>query len=152
MEEYRTLAGKNRITKDGETYKDLLSGYWNRTLNIKGRPIIVNEHYVARPDLISLAAYGDDSYADVICKVNGISNPFELAEDMMIYIPDIEYVKEVMHGTSPESDIIADAAAEHIKETDTAYRVQKSSKRSPNQQTVGESRYVIDRTLGVVFY
>ena len=38
--------------------------------------IIVNEYYVARPDLISLAVYGDDKYADIICKFNGISNPF----------------------------------------------------------------------------
>ena len=38
----------------------------------------VTEEYVARPDLISYDAYGDEMYTDVICKLNGISNPFEL--------------------------------------------------------------------------
>lgn len=49
---------------------------------------------VARPDLISLATYNDASYADLICKLNGISNMFELNEDDVIVIPTYDYIEK----------------------------------------------------------
>lgn len=49
---------------------------------------------VARPDLISLATYNDASYADLICKVNGISNMFELNENDVIIIPTYDYIEK----------------------------------------------------------
>ena len=36
----------------------------------------VTEKYIARPDLLSKDIYGDALYSDLICKLNGISNPF----------------------------------------------------------------------------
>jgi len=40
-----------------------------------------------RPDLISLSYYGTENYADILCKYNGISNPFSLAKDDLIKVP-----------------------------------------------------------------
>ncbi len=69
--------------------KDLLASPLNATVEIKDsmEAVVVNKYYVARPDLISLAVYGTDEYGDFICKFNGISNPFELNEDMVLHIP-----------------------------------------------------------------
>ena len=69
MLNYRLLDYKAKITKDGNTYVDLLSKVWQNKEPNNGRIIMVNEYYVARPDLISLAVYGSDEYADVLCKV-----------------------------------------------------------------------------------
>jgi hypothetical protein len=40
-----------------------------------------------RPDLISVLYYGTENYADILCKYNGISNPFSLIRDQLIRIP-----------------------------------------------------------------
>ena len=52
----------------------------------------VSEYEVARLDLISLKYYGNTSYVDVICKANGISNPFAVAPGTILAIPDRDAV------------------------------------------------------------
>ena len=56
---------KTTIIKDGEQFDclDLLTESFNKSTTLAGRPIVVNKHYVARPDLISLAIYSTDKYA-----------------------------------------------------------------------------------------
>ena len=88
----------------------------------------VSAQYIARPDLISKDAYGDSMYADVICKINGISNPFELNEGMKLILPRPEYI------------------------LDFAIPKQRNTKRSPNEAIVGDSRFKIDSTSGVIIY
>jgi hypothetical protein len=113
--------------------------------------IIVNNNYVARPDLISLAIYGSDQYADIICKYNGISNPFELNENDIIRLPNAGNIQRMAQRFESKSDLISDSNSiistkkyEHQKEI--------NEKRSPNESVVGEENFVIDKSLGVVFY
>ena len=154
MLNYRIIENKSTIkTEDGDQYIDLLSENLNENAVLSGAPLIVNKHYVARPDLISLALYGDDRYGDIICKLNGISNPFELNEDMLIYVPSIENAREIAKGSSIESEIISKEENEEIAER-TQFPLQKmvSDKRKPNEQIIGDRTYVIDKSLGLVFY
>lgn len=113
--------------------------------------IIVNEYYVARPDLISLAIYGDDSYADFICKYNGISNPFELNENDVLKIPSLDKINMMIKQTESKSELITDSNT--IINT-KKYPVQKDidEKRSPVESVVGEELYVIDKSIGIIFY
>lgn len=110
MLDYNILSQKPDITvvKDGKyvTYKDLLSQTYNGNFIQGGRIVKVEEYYVARPDLISLAIYGDDKYGDIICKINGISNPFELNKGMYLYTPDISIVNKLFTGTKIGDDIL----------------------------------------------
>jgi hypothetical protein len=46
-----------------------------------------------RIDLISYAAYGTDAYADIIMKYNGISNPFTIDAEDILYIPTLDTVE-----------------------------------------------------------
>ena len=153
MLEYKLLDHKPNLKKDGEQYVDLLAKSFNETATASFNPIIVNKHYVARPDLISLVTYGDDKYADIICKLNGISNPFELNEDMVILLPNIEYLNDCVIRTTTPSQIIEDPKKDTIQLVDK-YNMQKrkDESRSPNQQVVGDSNFIIDKSLGVVFY
>ena len=96
MLDYLTLENKPLYTINGETATDLLYKTWNTDKNFSGDYLLVNEYYIARPDLISLAVYGEDRYADIICKVNGISNPFELNEGQIIFIPTIESIENIL--------------------------------------------------------
>ena len=73
MLDYNTIEYKGLLSREvnGEnvTHIDLLSQVINPDCNVSvSTMLIVNEYYVARPDLISMAVYGTDKYADVLCK------------------------------------------------------------------------------------
>ena len=56
--------------------------------------------------MISLAYYGDDRYGDLLCKINGISNPFEMNENDMLDIPSLETVQFYSRPNKNASEII----------------------------------------------
>lgn len=107
--------------------------------------LLVDEEYIARPDLISLDAYGDSQYADIICKLNGISNPFELNKGMEIIIPTASTIDSfrVKPGIYDKEDI-------PIKQT-TARSI-KSVKRKANEALISDTRFRIDASNGFVIY
>lgn len=102
----------------------------------------VSKEYIARPDLISLDAYGDSMYTDVICKLNGISNPFELNEGMKIILPTPDYINKFTH----------DPIQEEINANETPSPKSKKETRAVNDAVVGDSRFKIDPTNGVIIY
>lgn len=108
----------------------------------------VTEEYIARPDLISYDAYGDSMHADVICKLNGISNPFELNIGTKLVLPSPEYIMDfVYHPNETDNDSkwgnnsIGDGS-----------RKTKQSKRQPNEAILGDTRFKIDATSGIIIY
>ena len=48
----------------------------------------VSEYEEGRLDLISLKYYSSDKLVDIICKANGISNPFAVPRGTILVIPD----------------------------------------------------------------
>ncbi len=48
----------------------------------------VSEYEEGRLDLIALKYYSNQSLVDIICKANGISNPFAVAQGTILAIPD----------------------------------------------------------------
>jgi len=56
-----------------------------------------SEDYIARPDLISMTMYdGELGLWDYVCKYSGISNPLELNEDTILFLPTIEEIGKSM--------------------------------------------------------
>lgn len=154
---YLTLSNKPKITlkdKDGNDQLciDLLPKTTDSIFNnTKGsQKCVVNKYYVARPDLISLAFYGTDEYADIICKVNGISNPFELNEDDLLDIPPLETVRFYSTPNKSASEKIENSTT--IAKTRSSKQKSLDKKRSPAEQVVGDKNYIIDRTIGLIFY
>ena len=148
MLDYRILANKNKIKLNGEDVYDLLSGKSFVDMKLSnGNFVVVNKYYVARPDLISLACYGEDMYGDIICKVNGISNPFELNEGDIIICPDISDISYFYYLENPdERDPDAEGAAKRPKAKG------KNEKRKPNEAVIGDKRFKIDQTRKVIVY
>lgn len=154
MLNYKILDTKPRYDVDGdEEYIDLLANnYKIPRINFEGNTVIVNQYYVARPDLISLAVYGDDRYADIICKLNGISNPFELNEDDMLYLPSIEFLDSCINFVrNPSSKVNKENNSINIKHNNDN-RKKVNEKRTANELVVGQENYIIDKSLGLVFY
>lgn len=106
--------------------------------------LVVSEKYIARPDLLSRDIYGDAMYSDLLCKLNGISNPFELNQGMVLIIPSPAEIIDFMKKPS----------ASDIEPTfsNTPIAKQKSEKRKPNEAILSDRRFKIDKTRGVVIY
>lgn len=153
MLNYKLLEYKKSINKDNDSYIDLMGKTFDKNMMFTPMPLVVNKYYVARPDLISLALYGDDKYADIICKINGISNPFELNENDVIVVPNTGYLNECLLQVNNDPDIINDSKKDTIQQINTNNKQKrKDERRSPNEQLIGESNFVVDKSLGIVFY
>lgn len=159
MLDYSILKGKSTIElprdySSGTTTKckDLLSKVID-TENIvinDCNVVTVTKEYVARPDLVSLAVYGNDMYADIICKINGISNPFELNTGMILVIPDFASIIQLCK-LAKASETLANSSKYISKSVKTNQKT-KQDKRSPAEQIIGENTFVIDRTNKLVYY
>lgn len=152
MLDYNILKNKNKLINKTEEYIDLLSNSVNLNIDLNGEIIYINEYYVARPDLVSLAKYGTDMYADIICKINGISNPFELNKGMYIIIPNINIIDNYLKSSNKDSELIDESDTNVLSKNLNNYQKNVNDKRSPNNQLVGKSNYIIDKSLGVIFY
>jgi len=151
MLDYKLVNYKPLVTRNNETYIDLMGNMFNSINMNSGTFIMVNKHYISRPDLIALAMYGSDDYTDILCKINGISNPFELNENDFLYCPSPDILQNCYKYDANPSDFI-ESDDENIGKTITTYQKPKNSKRSPNEQTIGETNFVLDKSLGLVFY
>lgn len=158
MLDYSTLKLKPITSKEIESgeiiyYKDLLSKTIAKNdmdIFSAASLIVVTDDYIARPDLISLAVYGNDDYADFICKINGISNPFELNSGMKLIIPDFSIIN-VFYKTGKPSETEKNNNISIASESKTNQK-QKNERRSPGEQTIGDTLFKIDRDNLIVFY
>lgn len=109
----------------------------------------VTERYIARPDILSKDIYGDTLYSDLICKLNGISNPFELNKGMIIVIPSPDNIMSFMKNPEvSECDTNSSVSNEDLKPVAKP----KNVKRKANESVIGDTRFKIDKTRGIVIY
>ena len=151
---YSILGKKPTAEKNGSKFIDLLPQTIDPNVVISGTLLVVNKYYIARPDLISLAVYGDDRYADIICKINGISNPFELNEDDVLVIPNIETIMDMLNVSPQESVFVDNNKNNEIADSfmDTELQVDVNSVRSPNEQIKGTKNVIVDEENGLLLY
>lgn len=99
MLDLRVLQKKKDFTKtNGDVVNDLTrrSVSFNGTLTGQGQAYIVEDGIQMRPDLISKVFYQTVSLLCVLLKYNGISNPFALAVDDLIRVPDGEVLSGML--------------------------------------------------------
>lgn len=104
----------------------------------------VTDNYIARPDLISYDAYSDTMYTDVICKLNGISNPFELNKGIKLILPSPEDITRFIVRPSKEEQ---ESNEDYIPVAKTI-----KDKRKPSEALINDSRFKIDKTKGIIIY
>lgn len=125
---------------------------WYDTLGQTSQLCVVSKEYIARPDLISLAFYKTDEYADVICKVNGLSNPFELNENMVLIIPDRNVIVNMLAKAKKDSSILVEEETTPITTFSQKSTKLKNQKRTPAEATIEDWNYKVNTQMGVVFY
>ena len=104
----------------------------------------VSKSHVARPDIISRIVYGTDIYGDFICKVNGISNPFEINEGDLLVIPKIDSIKQFL-----TVDTFNDST--EVQENKPKVK-SKNEKRKANEAIIGDTRFKVDKDNRVIIY
>lgn len=149
MLSYLTINNKNKIYSDflQEYIFNMLGKTFKIPSNYSFNIFEVTKEYIARPDLISYDAYGDTMYGDIICKLNGISNPFELNEGMKLIIPTADDITEFTikpEDSYDESEMNFDSL-QPISKT-------KQDKRQANESILGDSRFKIDSSTGIIIY
>ena len=108
--------------------------------------IKLNPNYIARPDLLSYDLYGTDEYMDIICKINGISNPFEMNGEDTIVVPSASDISKFnIQPILLETD-------EDKNKYNAPKSKQKNEKRKPNETVIGDKRFTIDLKKRVVIY
>lgn len=107
----------------------------------------LTERYIARPDILSKDIYGDVIYADLLCKLNGISNPFEMNAGMLLIIPSPDQIMDFMYRPTVDE---CDTNTETYNTKPTSK--QKTEKRKANESVVGDSRFKIDKSKGIIIY
>lgn len=149
---YTSLENKNQIksTYLNENICNLLDKTFNIYNDFQFNIFEVTYEYIARPDLISLDAYGDTMYTDVLCKLNGISNPFELnvGDKLIIPSPDniTDFVTRVSQASTNNEDI------ENTNKDFGPTLKTKSEKRKANEAIVGDKRFKVDAASGIIIY
>lgn len=147
MLSYSILNFKNTIHSDflDEKVYNLLDKTFEIPQHYTFNIFEVTKEYIARPDLIAYDAYGDTMFGDVICKLNGISNPFELNEGMKLIIPSPEHILDfAVKPNIKENEDYAEYIIPIAKS--------KNNKRQANEAIVGDSRFKIDSATGIIIY
>lgn len=106
----------------------------------------VTEDYIARPDLIAIEAYGDSDFTDIICKLNGIGNPFELNEGDLLVIPTFDTIRYFMNQPDIDDLEVDD------KNNNTPRVKTKTEKRKANEAVLGDKRFRIDPSRRIIIY
>ena len=93
----------------------------------------MSDVYEMRPDLVSQAMYGTDTYTEFILKFAGISNPFTLYEDDILLIPNQNQAEGMMADNNSGDKATSDAETRmaeirnFYKFVNTEYKPDKTS-------------------------
>ena len=155
MISHTVLKNKNILYSDWlqENIINLGDSTFNIPSSYEYEILEVTERYIARPDILSKDIYGDTIYSDLLCKLNGISNPFELNVGMILVIPSPDSIMNFMYKPSAsECDTSIYTGDANNKLSSSPIAKQKNEKRKANEAVIGDSRFKIDKTRGVVIY
>jgi hypothetical protein len=147
---HTVLNNKEEINSDylGEKIVNLTDSTFQIPISYSYDVVEITDRYIARPDLVSNDIYGDTLYSDLLCKLNGISNPFELNKGMLLIIPSVDCIMDFMKRVSIEE---SDAIAGQVMNNKPTPK-KKTEKRKANEAVIGDTRFKIDKSRGVVIY
>lgn len=172
----RVLQLKDNVRSElfNEEMVDLTSTTYTLPEDFEATIVTIGPDEVARPDLLSKILYSDEMYADILCKINGISNPYELNEGMKIVCPSMEDLNRfVLHPSKAwKEDIIGGNLRSNYLDgeditlgkdawinkssnpIDENIPVQKhkNNTHKPNESLVGDRRFAIKGAENVVIY
>ncbi len=147
MLNYSILSSKDTKKIGDDTYIDLLYKSFIIPSDFTYKVIKITKDYMYRPDLISIAVYGNSSYADVLCKINGVCDIREMGLDKRLVIPDFKYISYFYNIESNSGIINTDGDGSENTTQKTQTEVRKA-----NEQVVGDSNFRINKDSKIIIY
>lgn len=144
---YKTINGEQI------TYWDLLEKTFVIPDNFTYSVYIVEKDYIARPDLIALALYGSDQLADYICKLNGISNPFDLNVGKVLIIPALTELQKFRYTGNDKSNTLVgqDDTTTSTSTINDAKSISDKT-RQPNTAIINQPNFTINKKKRTIIY
>ncbi len=104
MLNFVTISNKRIINQDNEDIVDLSESVFDNTKAIKiSRTVIVTSEFEGRPAYLSKVLLKDESHADILLSINGISNPLSLKSGTRILVPDITSLNVFLKNNNDDS-------------------------------------------------
>lgn len=110
--------------------------------------VSIDRDHEARLDLIARTAFGNELYGDILLRLNGPSNPFEVAEGMYMILPAMDEFDNFL--VNPSKNWKEKTTAEQVKNKPKPKA--KNEKRKPNEAVIGNKRFNIDPLSKIVIY
>lgn len=150
---YHQIVG-NKPKFNSEELNDLIINLCSQTFIIPAKAqysmFITTPDYIARPDLVSQYLYNTTQYTDIICKLNGISNPFELNDGQILICPDGADIDKFY--LKSEEDYVDDINNTPDNSKLPQQKQVSDKKRSANDSVVGDKRFEIDKENRIIIY
>lgn len=142
------LISKNikKYSKTQEDMIDLMTKTFVFSNDFEYRLVEVTEMSVARPDILSYIIYGSDQYGDLICKINGISNPLELNVGDLLLVPETPYIQDFLTKETTDIDNL------ELDSKNKPTPKKRKDKRKSNEAVDGDTRYKIDASNRIIIY
>ena len=125
-----TIDKKKFVTdNNGNQLVDLAASIFSKSaagLN-SYQTVKLTSHYQMRPDKVAFAEYGTDEYTEYILKYSGVSNPFSIDEDDVLFIPDPGQAESQMKDVEDEKTEIANQVQTYYKFTNTDFKSDSKS-------------------------
>ena len=143
----RVLSNKDTYHSDylDEDVVDFLGPTFNIPRVFDAALVETEDGYQARPDLISKVVFMDEMYEDIICKLNNVSNPFEIDKDSKMVLPVVESLREFV--VEPDRKW-----HEGVEVKKRPVPKKRSQQRKPNEAVVGDKRFYINVQDGIIVY
>lgn len=144
-----TLARKGTYhsTYLDEDIVDLLGNTFNIPSSYQCEVLPIDPGYDARPDLIADALYGDEMNADILNRLNGPGNPFEVTDGQYYIVPGAEEIGNFYCTPAKEW------SEEYLSSITSRPKAKaRNEKRKPNEAVIGDKRFNIDKLSKIIVY
>ena len=87
----------------------------------------LNSHYQMRPDKVAFAEYGKDEYTEYILKYSGVSNPFSIDQDDVLFIPEPSEAEAQMEDVENQEVSLQEQVQTYYKFTNKDFKSDSTS-------------------------
>lgn len=125
-----TIDKKPYITdKNGNEIVDLQQTIFSKQAQgLNGYSTVhLNSHYQMRADKVAFAEYGTDEYTEYILKYSGVSNPFSIDQDDVLFIPEPTEADAQMRDVEEQEAKSADQVQTYYKFTNKDFKSDSTS-------------------------
>ncbi len=147
---FPTLMVKSEKTVDDNTMYDLLFKSFVIPEKFEYQVILVTEDYAYRPDLIAKAIYGNASYMDIICKLNGVCNIMDIGVGTRLIVPNQSYLDMFYNKDTGTNTNVS--VGDSDSSSDTSTQKTSTESRKANEQVTGDSNFRINKDNKIVIY